>query len=40
MEILTEFDELQAALAKVNMDENVLPYVNGKLVDSDAFNKT
>ena len=40
MEILTEFDELQAALAKVNMNESVLPYVNGRLVDSDAYNKT
>lgn len=40
MEILTEFDELQAALAKVNMDESVLPYVNGRLVDDAAFNKT
>lgn len=41
MEILTEFDELQAALAKVNMDESVLPYVNGRLVaNSEAFNKT
>ena len=40
MEILTEFDELQAALAKVNMDESVLPYVNGRLVDDEAFNKS
>lgn len=40
MEILTEFDELQAALAKVNMDESVFPYVNGRLVESESFNKT
>lgn len=41
MEILTEFDELQAALAKVNMDESVFPYVNGRLVENvTAFNKT
>ena len=40
MEILTEFDELQAALAKVNMDESVMPYVNGRLVSDEAFNKS
>ena len=40
MEILTEFDELQAALAKVNMDECVLPYLRGRLVSESAFNKT
>ena len=40
MEILTEFDELQAALAKVNMDESVMPYINGRLVSDEAFNKT
>lgn len=40
MEILTEFDGLQEALKKVKMDEAVLPYCNGRLVDSDAFNKT
>ena len=40
MEILTEFDELQAAMAKINMNESVFPYVNGRLVDSDSFNKT
>ena len=40
MEILTEFDELQAALAKINMDESVLPYINGRLVDDEAFNKS
>ena len=41
MEILTEFDELQAALAKVNMNESVLPYVNGRLVSNDkAYNMT
>ena len=40
MEILTEFDELQAALAKVNMNESVFTYQNGRLIDSNAFNKT
>ena len=40
MEILTEFDELQAALAKINMDESVLPYINGRLVSENAYNKT
>lgn len=40
MEILTEFDELQAALAKVNMDECVMPYVRGRLVNESAYNKT
>lgn len=41
MEILTEFDELQAALAKVNMNESVLPYVKGRLVvNESAYNKT
>ena len=40
MEILTEFDELQAALAKINMDESVFTYQNGKLIDSEAFNKS
>ena len=39
MEILTEFDELQEALKKVNMDESVMPYVNGILVDDVAYNK-
>ena len=40
MEILTELDGLQEALKKVKMDENVLPYVNGRLCDSGAWNKT
>ena len=40
MEILTEFDGLQEALKKVNIDEAVMPYANGRLVDADAFNKT
>ena len=39
MEILTEFDELQEALKKVNLDESVMPYVNGILVDDVAYNK-
>ena len=40
MEILTEFDGLQEALKKVKMDESVMPYVNGRLVDDGAWNKT
>lgn len=40
MEILTEFDGLQEALKKVNMDEAVLPYCNGRLIDDKAWNKT
>jgi len=40
MEILTEFDGLQEALKKVKMDESVMPYVNGRLVDDSAWNKT
>jgi hypothetical protein len=40
MEILTEFDGLQEALKKVKMDEAVLPYCNGRLVDDTAWNKT
>ena len=39
MEILTEFDALQDAMSKINLDEAVMPYCNGRLVDSDAFNK-
>ena len=39
MEILTEFDELQEAMKKINLDESVFPYVNGRLVDSDSYNK-
>lgn len=40
MEILTDFDGLQEAMKKINLDESVMPYVNGRLVDSDAYNKT
>ena len=37
---LTEFDELQAALRKVRIDENVMPYYRGRLVeDEDSYNK-
>ena len=37
---LTEFDELQAALRKVRIDENVMPYHMGRLVeDEDSYNK-
>lgn len=40
MEILTDFDGLQEAMKKINLDESVMPYVNGRLVDSEAYNKT
>lgn len=40
MEILTDFDGLQEAMKKINLDESVMPYVNGRLVDSVAYNKT
>jgi len=37
---LTEFDELQAALRHVPLDENVMPYYGGRLVENeDAYNK-
>ena len=40
MEILTEFDELQNAMTKINLDESVFPYCNGRLVQNDAaYNK-
>ena len=39
MEILTEFDALQEAMKKINLDESVLPYCNGRLVNDVAFNK-
>lgn len=39
MEILTEFDELQEAMKRINLDESVMPYVNGRLVDSGSYNK-
>ena len=39
MEILTEFDGLQEALSRVNMNESVMPYVNGVLVDDVVYNK-
>lgn len=39
MEILTEFDGLLDALSKVNLNESVMPYVNGVLVDDVAYNK-
>lgn len=39
MEILTEFEGLQEAFRKVKMNESVMPYVNGVLVDDVAYNK-
>jgi hypothetical protein len=39
MEILTEFDELQEAMKKINLDESVLPYYNGRLCNADSVNK-
>ena len=39
MEILTEFDELQNALSKINMNESIMPFVNGRLVDDESYNK-
>ncbi len=39
MEVLTEMDEYFNAMAKINMNESVMPYVNGRLVDSGTYNK-
>ena len=39
MEILTEFDELQEAMKKINLNESIMPYVNGVLVDDASYNK-
>lgn len=39
MEVLTEMDEYFNAMAKINMNESVMPYVNGQLVDSGIYNK-
>lgn len=40
MEILTEFDELQEAMKKINLDESVMPYMNGRIVSDDvSYNK-
>lgn len=39
MEVLTEMDEYFNAMSKINMDETVMPYVNGRLVESDTYNK-
>ena len=37
---LTEFDEIQAALSRVPLNENVMPYYRGRLVENeDAYNK-
>ena len=39
MEVLTEMDEYFNAMSKINMDESVMPYVKGRLVESDTYNK-
>ena len=39
MEIITELDGYQAALSQINMNESVMPYVNGRLVSEKAYNK-
>jgi hypothetical protein len=39
MEIITELDGYQAALSQINMNESVMPYVNGRLVSDKAYNK-
>ena len=39
MEVLTEMDEYFNAMSKINMDEPVMPYVKGRLVESDTYNK-
>ena len=40
MEILTEFDELQEAMSKINLNESIMPYVNGILCQApESYNK-
>ena len=39
MEILTEFDELQEAMKRINLNESVMPYINGVLCDNVKYNK-
>ena len=39
MEILTEFDELQEAMKKINLNESIMPYINGILCDAPSYNK-
>ena len=39
MEILTEFDELQEAMKQINLNESVMPYINGVLVNDVSYNK-
>lgn len=39
MEVLTEMDEYFNAMSKIDMDESVMPYVKGRLVESDTYNK-
>ena len=41
MEFLTDIDEFQAALAKINMNESSLPVFRGRLVEHvETYNKT
>ncbi len=41
MEFLTDIDEFQAALAKINMNESSLPVFHGRLVEHvETYNKT
>ena len=35
-EFITEFDMYEAALRKVNLNENVLPYVRGRLLTENV----
>lgn len=39
MEILTEWDELQEAMRKIDLSESTMPYVRGKLCESKAYNE-
>ena len=38
-ETFTEFEELQEALKKVNMAEDTMPFVRGRLCESKSYNK-
>jgi len=38
-ETFTEFEELQEALKRVNMAEDTMPYVRGRLCESESYNK-
>ena len=40
MEILTEWDKLTEAMSKIDLNEEIMPVVNGRLVeDVDSYNK-